>query len=99
MSERCGKHGGDLQLGDAWLCDVCARDGIDPCSCGSPARLFGEALMSSVSCESCDQFVMGVDVEDIRSRWNSGERGVIPSHLPNESDQADVASDRPGKDT
>lgn len=73
----CAKHGGNLSIGDVWLCDICARQGIDVCSCGSPARVFGEAMLSSVSCESCNQFVAGVDVGDIRLRWNRGERGFI----------------------
>lgn len=73
----CHKHGGDIPFGDEWLCDTCARTGINTCSCGSPARYFGEALMGSISCESCDQFLMGVDIPDICERWNRGERGVI----------------------
>lgn len=73
----CRKHGGDVPLGDEWLCDTCARSGITSCQCGSPARLFGEALMSVVACESCDESLMGIDVPDIRDRWNRGERGVI----------------------
>lgn len=73
----CKKHGGDLSLGDEWLCDTCARAGINTCKCGSPARAFSEALMSVVACESCDEFLMGVDIQDICDRWNSGERGYI----------------------
>lgn len=72
----CIEHGGDIQL-DKWLCDTCARKGIDKCKCGSHARFFGEALMFSVSCESCNEFVMGIDIRDIRDRWNRGERGFI----------------------
>ena len=50
---------------------------VKPCKCGQPARYFGEALMGSVSCTACDEFVMGVDVPDIRDRWNRGERGHV----------------------
>jgi hypothetical protein len=74
----CKKHGGDVGTGDeGWLCDTCARSGIDKCKCGGHARIFGEALMSSVFCEQCDERVSGVDVEDIRAKWNAGMRGWI----------------------
>ena len=75
----CTKHGGDYCGPDAaWYCDECARDGIDPCDCGSPARYFGEALMCSVSCESCNEFVMTIaDKVNVRDRWNRGERGLV----------------------
>lgn len=75
------KHGGDYHGPDAgWYCDECARKGINPCSCGSPARYFGEALMCSVHCENnkCGEFLTGVGNNlNIRERWNKGERGVI----------------------
>ena len=75
----CEKHGGDCAGQDAfWYCDKCARDRIDPCKCGSPARYFGEALMCSVFCESCDEFVMHVGDEiNVRDKWNRGIRGVV----------------------
>lgn len=74
----CKKHGGDVEQGCLFLCDACARAGINPCKCGSPARAFGEAAMSSISCESCDQFLMGIWVNHIREKWTAGERGVLP---------------------
>jgi transposase len=58
-------------------CDDCDGGRVKPCKCGQPARYFGEALMGSVSCTACDEFVMGVDVPDIRDRWNRGERGHV----------------------
>ncbi len=77
-SRFCTRHGGDVSPSDAWLCDTCAREGINPCVCGSPARYFGEALMTSVKCESCDQFVMQIALKpDIRILWNQGFRGVL----------------------
>lgn len=76
----CTRHGGDVSPSDAWLCDICTRNGIDPCSCGAPARYFGEAMMTSVSCEQCQQFVMQIAWKpDIRVLWNQGKRGVIES--------------------
>lgn len=74
----CLKHGGDYAGQDAfWYCDLCARDQIDPCKCGSAARYFGEALCCTVTCESCDEFVtyVGCDV-DVRDEWNKGNRGL-----------------------
>ena len=74
----CTLHGGDVSRSEAWLCDTCARQGINPCSCGAPARYFGEAMMTSVSCEACDQFVMQIAWKpDIRILWNQGARGVL----------------------
>lgn len=71
------KHGGDVPFGDEWLCDTCARRNINLCKCGNPARLFGEALFFSISCESCDEYIAGVDVLDICDKWNQGIRGFI----------------------
>ena len=75
----CPKHGWDCDPYDAfWLCDTCARKDIDPCKCGSPARYFGEAMMKSVRCESCDEGLMTICCdEDIRKQWNEGKRGLI----------------------
>lgn len=75
----CIKHGGEkTNPDDFFLCDGCARDRINPCTCGSPARYFGEALMCSVSCESCDAFVMHVGLaKSVRELWNEGVRGVV----------------------
>ena len=78
LNNLCIRHGGALSYGNEILCDICARDGVNRCPCGSSARRFGEALMTSVSCETCHEFVMGVDLkEDIRDYWNRGERGFI----------------------
>ena len=73
----CAKHGGDCNPYDAgWLCDECARTGINNCECGGHARIFGEALMVSVSCESCSKSVMRVGYDiDIKGLWNAGVRG------------------------
>lgn len=73
----CAKHGGAKNgPDDFWLCDACARQGINLCSCGSPARYFGEALMCSVSCESCTEFVMLIgSSKKALQLWNEGVRG------------------------
>lgn len=73
----CAKHGGNCNPADAgWLCDECARTGINKCECGGHARIFGEALMVAVSCESCKQSVMRVGFGfDIKMLWNDGVRG------------------------
>lgn len=75
----CVKHGGTYDgYDDYWYCDACARSGINACSCGSPARYFGEALAQSVSCEACDECVLYIGTQvDIREAWNKGERGII----------------------
>ena len=72
----CKKHGGVPLGGDeSWCCDTCARGGINKCKCGGHARYFGEALMSSVTCEQCGDYVAGVDInEDIRALWNADRR-------------------------
>lgn len=81
----CPKHGGNCNSLDAyWLCDKCARAGINPCKCGSPARYFGEALMCSVYCESCDESVAIIsDCVDIRQLWNDGYRGFLDDKFKN----------------
>jgi len=77
----CEQHGGDgsMHIGDAfWLCDVCSTEGINKCKCGGDARYFGEAMMCSVKCPDCDEFMMTVGPTlDVRELWNNGERGVI----------------------
>ena len=87
----CVKHGGspdDMHQGDAfWLCDVCKSAGLVACRCGGKASVFGEAMMSSVSCSSCDEHVMFVGymselhkkhgVLGIREAWNAGLRGDL----------------------
>ena len=79
----CVKHGGkpsDMHPGDAgWLCDSCAREGINKCKCGGHARIFGEALMGWIYCESCDESVSKCLCdrgEDVVSLWNRGIRGI-----------------------
>lgn len=75
----CLKHGGDRETpDDFWLCDTCARNHINNCACGAPARYFGEALMCAVSCEQCKEFVMYVGFDkDVRKLWNEGVRGNV----------------------
>jgi hypothetical protein len=75
----CATHGGDYKGPDKYfMCDTCARAGCNKCECGGHARAFGEAMMESVSCESCEQFLMGVGYNlNIKERWNNGERGNI----------------------
>jgi hypothetical protein len=48
------------------------------CPCGGDTKYFGEALMGSLTCEKCGDYLMGVGIEFIRSigeRWIKGERG------------------------
>lgn len=75
----CARHGGAEITGeDFWLCDACARQFINPCACGAPARYFGEAMMCSVGCESCEEFVMHIGFDkDVRKLWNDGVRGQV----------------------
>lgn len=77
----CVKHGGDCNPADAsWLCDECARTGINKCECGGHARAFSEAVMCGVSCESCRQSVVYIGFDrDIRELWNTGIRGNFGS--------------------
>jgi len=54
---------------------------LKPCDCGVKPVVFGEALMLSIRCPTCSgQFIMGVDVPDLRDRWNNGERGVVANY-------------------
>ena len=77
----CENHGGTVDSRDAFFaCDVCSRAGIDLCKCGSHARYFGEALMGSVSCESCDESIMVIG-GDARKLWNDGFRCVIDNMI------------------
>lgn len=75
----CEKHGGDVSIGDAyWLCDTCARDGIDRCKCGSHARYFGEAMLSSITCEAeCGETLTVIGSSNTRKMWNEGRRGWV----------------------
>lgn len=48
------------------------------CECGGRTSYFGEALMGSLRCEKCDQWLAGVGDEfigTINQRWIRGERG------------------------
>jgi hypothetical protein len=51
-----------------------------PCECGGQTVYFGEALMGSLRCDKCDQWLMGVGeefIETINSRWVRGDRGYV----------------------
>lgn len=78
----CQDHGGDLPYVEKFLCDTCAREGINRCGCGSHARLAGGKWLgkwlSGIVCERCDQvlFIFGY-CDDIEDRWNEGQRGYI----------------------
>lgn len=75
----CTKHGGNYNPFDGfWICDACAREGIDKCPCGSHARYFGEAMMCAVKCEGCGASLMQIGFKpSVRDRWNQGMRGYI----------------------
>lgn len=75
----CAKHGGDGNPADAYFyCDACARAGIDKCPCGGHGRYFGEALMCSVSCESCKASITKLGMKpSVRTLWNLGYRGFF----------------------
>lgn len=73
----CVKHGGNIELGNSFLCDICSTRGINKCPCGGIARIFGEALMSHIQCEICKASLIGIGIIDIKDRWNNGERGAI----------------------
>lgn len=48
------------------------------CKCGGQAVYSGEALMASLRCDKCDQWLMGVGddfVATINERWIRGDRG------------------------
>jgi hypothetical protein len=50
------------------------------CKCGGQTVYFGEALMGSLRCNKCDQWLMGVGdefMETINERWIRGERGYV----------------------
>jgi len=73
----CEEHGGDVDPRDkGWLCDTCAVQGYNKCKCGGNARGFGEALMSVVGCEDCEESVTGLDI-NARKLWNEGVRGFV----------------------
>ena len=75
----CSKHGGVDTPDSYFMCKACTEEGIDLCSCGHQPAAFGEALMFSVGCGHCKQFVAGVGFKfsNIRERWNNGERGFL----------------------
>lgn len=77
----CEKHGGNVSSDNLFLCDECARSGINKCRCGGHARIFGEALFATIKCESCGECLSGVGwdfCKSIKDKWNSGERGIFP---------------------
>lgn len=48
------------------------------CECGGQTVYFGEALMGSLRCNKCDQWLMGIGdefIETIDNRWIRGDRG------------------------
>lgn len=50
------------------------------CPCGGETRYFGEALMGSLTCNKCGQYLTGIGWKFLRSlneRWIRGERGVV----------------------
>lgn len=77
----CEKHGGDVSISNAyWLCDTCARDGIDKCKCGAHARYFGEAMLCSINCEdNCGESLTTINdsSSNVRKLWNEGIRGRV----------------------
>lgn len=50
---------------------------VNKCTCGTAPKLFGEALMVSVTCDACDEHVSYVGRIDIVAAWNSGLRGCL----------------------
>lgn len=57
------------------------------CPCGGQAKYFGEALMGSLKCDTCGQYLFGVGYEflqSIRERWLRGERGDVTEEAGNE---------------
>lgn len=50
------------------------------CECGGQTVYFGEALMGSLRCDECGQWLRGVGedfIETINSRWIRGDRGYV----------------------
>ncbi len=45
--------------------------------CNVAPRVFGEALFACIECPKCGDFVMGVDIPDLKERWYRGERGIV----------------------
>lgn len=77
MKYLCKKHNGSLAYEDEWMCDICSTEDIDKCKCGGIARIFGEALITYIRCDICNEFLMGIDIHNIKQYWNNGERGCI----------------------
>ncbi len=49
-----------------------------PCPCGGETRYFGEALMGSLTCNKCGDYlsVVGWDMlSELNAMWIRGERG------------------------
>lgn len=54
------------------------------CPCGGKAIYFGEALMGSLTCNLCGDWLSGIGIKFIKSiedRWNRGERGYFDEEL------------------
>lgn len=50
------------------------------CSCGGNLSYFGEALMGSLTCDSCKEYLMVVGWDGIKTiyeRYQNGERGFV----------------------
>ena len=50
--------------------------------CSGKVNYFGEALMASLTCDGCGDYLIGVGrefIKEIAERWISGERGIIDS--------------------
>ena len=50
------------------------------CECGGQTVYFGEALMVSLRCDKCAQWLMGAGdefIETINLRWIRGDRGYV----------------------
>ena len=57
------------------------------CSCGGNVVYFGEALMGSLTCESCGEYISGVGqsfIRKIKDRWVNGWRGWVGGDYEND---------------
>ena len=57
------------------------------CSCGGSVVYFGEALMGSLTCGSCGEYIAGVGrsfIGGIKDRWTNGERGWVKGDYEND---------------
>ncbi len=56
---------------------------VAKCGCGGDVECFGEALMSSLKCKSCEDYLAGVGhefLENLTMLWYKGERGWKQNH-------------------